>query len=224
MNRGVTAGVAVGAVGLGVWLVRAAQADSPPVPRDGFGVADQDVTNVIAVPSGMKCGSFALTVQTSEPPAGFTGACLMDRPYGATVPSVCYSPTGAQYGSADLALPSPTVTTTCTIAASQVQQPDWQIQVGSSRAITRMNAPASYRQFVTCAPHLTTAQREAVVQACTPVGGCPCYTQPVGVNSCCTPFSMAMAPTGDGTTVQGTAFFGMGTSAPSTAPSASASP
>ena len=32
-----------------------------------------------------------LQVQTSEPAGGFTGACLLDRPYGTTLPTVLWS-------------------------------------------------------------------------------------------------------------------------------------
>jgi hypothetical protein len=217
MNRKKIMGFAAGtlAVGVGVLVAHAGPSAPAPTARDGLGEADEEITAVIAAPVGMSCGSWAaadLQVQTSEPPGGFTGACLLDRPYGSPLPTVCYSPpaasgtpeagpsTGASYSTPD-GHPL-TSSTPCTIPASQVVQPSWSAQVDPTTGqVSRQNAQNSYRRMVTCAPHL------AAPANCngSSNGGCPCFTTPVS-RSCCTPFQTAMT-LADGQNAQGTAYF-----------------
>jgi hypothetical protein len=218
MNRKKIMGIAAGtfAVGIGVLAARADAPAPPPPVHDGFGEADEEVTAVIAAPVGMSCGSWgaaSLQVQTSEPATGFTGACLLDRPYGTTLPTVCYSPpaasgmpdagpsTGATYSTPD---GHPLMSSTpCTIPASQVVQPSWSVHVDPTTGqVSRQPAPNSYRRMVTCAPHLATPAN------CdgTSNGGCPCFMMPVS-RSCCTPFATAMTLAQDGLNAQGTALF-----------------
>lgn len=181
-------------------LALVARAQSASLVLDFFGEADQDVTAVTAVPAGMKCGGLTvdagLVVETTEPPQGFTGACLMNRPYGATVPTVCYSPANATYSSQG-------GTTQCTAPAANVVQPDWYVNVNQAGALSRQNLPNSYRVMETCAPRLSAPDPNC--QWGSTNSNCPCNTQPVS-QSCCTHYGVAMTST-DGQTAAGTAYF-----------------
>jgi hypothetical protein len=205
MNRKVFLGAGSGVLLAGVVAVLVARANPMPAPdvRNIYGEGDQDVTAVMPVPSGLTCGAWGVTdlkVQTSEPPTGFTGLCLMDRPYGATLPTICFSPPGAKYNdSFGNALVS---TTTCAAPTSQVAQPSSQIHVDQGTGKVSRQSAAGYRRAVTCAPHMNPPPQCA---GGTTNGGCPCFTTPVS-NSCCTPFQTEMASS-DGQTAQVAAYF-----------------
>jgi hypothetical protein len=200
-------GLAAVAIGVGLLASRAGADPAPSTAlRDIYGEADEEATDVTAAPTGMACGAWATTdlkVETSEPPEGFTGACLMDRSYGAALPSVCFSPSGAgatNYSTPDGHPLGPV--TTCTIPAAQVVQPSWRLHVDpNSGQVSRQNAGNSYRALLTCVPHLAAPANCSGTQN----GGCPCFTSPVS-RSCCTPFATAMTSS-DGQTAQGTVYF-----------------
>ena len=210
-------GAAIAAVGLGIVGTRAHADPTPPpaVPHDFYGEADNEVTAVAPAPLGMTCGSWSLTTQTTEPPEGFTGACLMDRAYASglvpvsgVLPAVCFSPVGAT-SLADYSTPDGhplgtgnTTGTPCSIPASQVAQPSWRIQVNpSSGQVVRQNQ-GSYRSMMTCVPHLAAATNCGG----TFNSGCPCYTSPVS-HSCCTPFATPMVSPDNGQTARANAMF-----------------
>jgi hypothetical protein len=192
---------------LGVFAVsrilggRPASAQQANLVRDFFGEADEEVTSVAPVPSGMACGGLSvgsgLTVQTTEPAGGFTGACLMNRPYGATLPSVCFSPAAAP--AASVTFNGPTTSVQCSIPAANVVQPDWSLGAPQNGKATRQTA-TSYQVLETCAPHVKGGDC-----AIYPNGGCPCNTLPVSA-SCCTHYGTQMASS-DGQTAKGTAYF-----------------
>jgi hypothetical protein len=176
---------------------RSARAQQANLVRDFFGEADEEVTAVAPVPSGMACGGLTvgagLTVQTTEPPGGFTGACLMNRAYGAILPSVCFSPANATYN-------GPTASVQCSIPAANVAQPDWSLGSPQNGNPTRQNASGSYQVMETCAPHVKGGDC-----ATYPNGGCPCNTMPISA-SCCTHYGTKLASS-DGQTATGTAYF-----------------
>lgn len=223
--------LAVSALGLFVLIresrPRSALADTPPVPRDFYGEADPDVTaGVTPVPDGMNCGGLSvaplplgapgmeplLTVQTSEPPGGFTGACLMNRLYGTgLLPSVCYSPSPATYTIRDH---GPTVE--CKVPAANVAQPDWKLSI-QGQEVTRQLV-ARLRTLETCVPHLGFVDPNCQAQPTQagkgfyagangdyPNGDCPCGTVLVS-HSCCTQIGAAMT-SDDGQTARGVAYF-----------------
>jgi hypothetical protein len=183
------------------------------VPRDFYGEADQEVTAVTPVPDGMVCGGLSvgngLTVQTSEPAGGFTGACLMNRAYGGGLPSVCYSPSPATYTTGD-----PGHTVQCTVPAANVAQPYWYVDVQQQPGKVTRQSVARLRTLETCAPHLG-----SIDPAChtvppepyqgpnedNPNGDCPCGTKLVS-HSCCTFFGQQLSSS-DGQTATGTAYF-----------------
>jgi hypothetical protein len=179
-----------------VFASRSASAQQANVARDFFGEADEEVTAVAPVPSGMTCAGLTvgagLTVQTTEPAGGFTGACLMNRPYGASLPTVCFSPDNATYNGA-------TGSVQCSIAAANVAQPDWSIGPAQSANPTRQNA-TSYQVMETCAPHVKGGDCAIYAN-----GGCPCNTMPVS-QSCCTHYGTQMTSS-DGQKATGTAYF-----------------
>jgi hypothetical protein len=108
-----------------------------------------------AEPIGLTCGTVALTVETSEPPTGFTGACLASHMnYVPQLPSVCYSPKAGSvtYG---------TGFSTCTVPAASAYAPYWTLPASYD----------SYRVLMTCYPQ-------------TPAGTCPQNSVSVS-NSCC---------------------------------------
>jgi hypothetical protein len=195
------------------------QAQKPPAVANFYGETNEDVTSVTPVPAGMSCASGGvngkltvdnggLTVQTSEPPEGFSGACLMNRAYGGGLPSVCYSPLSgvAKYTIRDL-----NPTTSCSIPAANAVQPDWAINVDQgARAVTRQPA-ARPRTMETCVPHLGHIDEKC--NAATgyyganddiPNGDCPCGTKLVS-HSCCTQIGAAMQS--DGQTAMGNVYF-----------------
>jgi hypothetical protein len=195
MRRRRPIGVAVGllavcgAVALAWVRVHAAHADPQDLVRDFYGEADEEVTAVAAAPTGMVCGGLSigsgLLVETTEPPTGFTGACLMNRPYGASLPTVCYSPANANYSGPG--------TVQCTIPAANVVQPSWHIGVSpEGGTVTRQYLNESYRVLETCAPHVA--------------GDCGANMAPVS-HSCCTHYGTAMTSNDDGKTAIGTAYF-----------------
>lgn len=206
MSRSRSMIVALGLVALGgVFAFARARAQGKPFVRDFAGEADEEVTSVIPVPDGMVCGGLSvgsgLTVQTSEPAGGFTGACLMNRPYGASLPSVCFSPTNgsyANYGKQEGSVK-------CTVPASNVNQPEWSVRSDQEAgAVTRQYAKNSYRVLETCAPHLGHPDPLCPLYEHS-IGDCPCNTVPVS-HSCCTHYETKMT-SGDGQTATGTAYF-----------------
>jgi hypothetical protein len=196
-----------------------ASAQSTPAAAAFQGETDKDVTKVNSMPSGMVCGGLSvgvggggLTVQTSEPQGGFTGACLMDRPYGGGLPTVCYSPAGATFSSPY----SASATVTCSIPAANVHQPDWTLKVDpAAKTVTRQTVPR-LRTLETCVPHLgsvdTRCYRSPAYYTAPsddyPNGDCPCGTTLVS-RSCCTQIGAGMV-TADGQTATGLAYFSLG--------------
>jgi hypothetical protein len=163
-------------------------------PRDFYGECDDDLTATPNVPDGMKCGGQAvgsgLTVQTTEPPEGFTGACLLNRPYPTYgLPTVCFSPTSATYILEDATrFDRPQ----CTVPAANVLQPNWHIAVDqTNHTVTREAAKDSYRVLETCVPH-------------TAAGSCPQNTLAIS-HSCCS--AGAPMTSADGQTATGTVYF-----------------
>jgi hypothetical protein len=77
-----------------------------------------------------------LTMQSQEPPTGFTGACLLDHmTYAPALPAVCYAPgTQAQYGAG---------TTPVSFPAAKVARSYEALPVTYD----------SYQALVTCFPH-----------------------------------------------------------------------
>jgi hypothetical protein len=90
MKEVVVIGMAVVA-GAGVSVALIARAEPPAVDAGSQAQTFPAASEV--TPAGM-------TVQTQEPPTGFTGACLVNyATYQPTLPLICYSPgTMAQYG------------------------------------------------------------------------------------------------------------------------------
>jgi hypothetical protein len=176
---------------------RPASAQQATLVRDFFGEADEEVTAVTPVPSGMTCAGLSvgsgLTVQTTEPAGGFTGACLMNRPYAATLPTVCFSPANATYNGA-------TTSVQCSVPAANVVQPDWSLGAPQGTTPTRQGASGSYQVMETCAPHLTSGDCPLYEN-----GGCPCNTMPIS-QSCCTHYGTKMASS-DGQKATATAYF-----------------
>jgi hypothetical protein len=196
-----SAAVVVAVVGVRIGS-HPAHADPSPRVRDFYGEADEDVTAVTPAPTGMACGMLSvgngLTIQTSEPPEGFSGACLMERPYSKGLPSVCYSPTNGSY---DISL-NPTQ---CKIPAASVVQPNWHLSVDqTNHTVTRENIP-TYRVMETCGPHLATPSPDCAWGPDGRNGSCPCNMTPVS-HSCCTQYGTPM-DSADGMTASGTAYF-----------------
>jgi hypothetical protein len=204
-SRWATLGLFLLAV-LGVYAVsralgsRSARAQQANPVRNFFGEADEEVTAVAPVPSGVTCAGLSvgsgLTVQTAEPASGFTGACLMNRPYGAALPSVCFSPDSATYTGYD----GGTASVKCSAPAASVAQPDWSIGAPQNGKATRQNASDSYEVMETCVPHVKGGDCALYAN-----GGCPCNTMPIS-GSCCTHYGTRMASS-DGQTATGTAYF-----------------
>jgi hypothetical protein len=108
------------------------------------------------LPLSMAEGTVNMTVQTTEPTSGFTGACLTSWIYGGqslhTLPSVCYSFQGAHYF---------TESTQLVMPAGQVFAPYWSLPPQDD----------SFDWLMTCVPHSGPF--------------CPTGTNPIS-NSCCT--------------------------------------
>jgi hypothetical protein len=200
---------ALGAVAVArIFASRSASAQQANLVRDFFGEADEEVTAVTPVPSGMTCGGLSvgsgLTVQTTEPAGGFTGACLMNRSYGgASLPTVCFSPDNATYVGTrtDGGTGTSSASVQCSVPAANVVQPDWSIGPAQGASPTRQNTTA-YQVLETCAPHVQGGGGDCAIY---PNGGCPCNTTPVS-QSCCTHYGTKMASS-DGMTATGTAYF-----------------
>jgi hypothetical protein len=208
-SRSVTLALAGTALASGLAIAafaanRSAHAQGAKLVRDFYGEADEEVTGAAAVPAGMVCGGTAsvgsgLIVQTTEPPEGFTGACLMNRAYGSPLlPSVCFSPANGTFSSLDTLAPGSTKqgSVKCTAPATSVLQPEWHLS-GGAGAVTRSNFDGNYRIMETCVPHGECANY--------PNSNCPCDTMPVS-NSCCTHRGTRMTSS-DGKTASGTAYF-----------------
>jgi hypothetical protein len=188
---------------------RSAHAQGTHVVHDFYGEYDQELTAVTPVPDGMVCGDggLTMTVQTSEPPGGFTGACLMSRPYGGGLPGVCFSPSNATYTIADLGQ-----TTPCTVPAANVVQPDWTVNADQGAHKVTRQPVARMRTLETCVPHLGAPDTNCnnvpanITWAgpSNPNGDCPCGTQLVS-HSCCTQMGAAMQS--DGQTASGAVYF-----------------
>jgi hypothetical protein len=181
-------------------VVGVAVAKGPSIVRDFYGEAVQDLNPSDPYPA-MTCGSLSvdagLAMQTVEPAQGFTGACLMNLPYSATLPTVCYSPVNANY--------SPGASSQCTIAAASDIQPDWYINANQKAGtVTREYLYESYRVLETCAPRLAQPDPSCTWSAAN--RNCPCNTVSVS-NSCCTHYGTAMSSPDNGRTATGTAYF-----------------
>jgi hypothetical protein len=183
--------------------VRSAQAQAEAPVRDFYGEADEEVRAVAAAPAGMVCGALSvksgLSVQTTEPPGGFTGACLMNRSYGGGLPSVCYSPGKADYTGHAIVR--------CTLPAAEAVQPEWLISASDTTgALARTPIDNNFRVLETCAPHLTMPSPDCLWGPDKLNGNCPCNTVPVS-HSCCTQFGTKMTTNDQGKTAVGTAYF-----------------
>jgi hypothetical protein len=140
------AGVVVGVV---AWASAQSASPMPGASQVVFGASDGGATGV--------------TVQTSEPDGGFTGACLVPFiRYTPQLPTVCYSPAGASYG---------TGFTTVSFPAADV-----------SFSYSPVPNQDSYQSVMTCAPHLTAPGSTCATW--TGQGTCPCGTFPIS-QSCC---------------------------------------
>jgi hypothetical protein len=132
---------------------------------------------------GADGGIGGITVQTSEPDGGFTGACLVPFVrYASQLPTVCYSPAGASYG---------TGFTTVSFPAAEV-----------SFSYSPVPNQDSYQSVMTCAPHLAAAPSSCSTWA--GQGTCPCGTFPIS-QSCCD-YGMHMQSV-DGVHAQGVVAF-----------------
>jgi hypothetical protein len=197
-----------------------AQAQGKQLVRDFFGEASEEVAVTSAVPDGMVCTdsnveggaiSYAvgsgLTVQTSEPPNGFRGACLLSRPYGGGLPSVCYEPVDANY-----TINTFGGTSQCTIPAANAAQPDWSIGVDPKTGNVSREPIPRERVLETCVPHLghpdpNCSNMPPWITWATPNNpnaDCPCGTALVS-RSCCTQFGTPMQM--HGKTATGTVYF-----------------
>ncbi len=117
-----------------------------------------------AQPAGLACGTLSLAMQTTEPPSGFTGACLAPyMTYAPQLPTVCYSPAAAgptdgglpegappDGGAADASSPASTGgvtygqgTTACTVPAGNIFRSYWNLNPSYD----------SYQVLLTCYPH-----------------------------------------------------------------------
>jgi hypothetical protein len=221
LSRAATVAVgALAAAGTAVFAyctrTRPAHAQANQAVRDFYGEASEEVTAVTAVPDGMVCGKASvgsgLTVQTTEPPGGFTGACLMNRPYGGGPPSVCYSPSPAKYTIQDMGPTAP-----CTIPAANVVQADWHVNAsGPDAGNGARQAVARTRVLETCVPHLGEIDTKCYAKkqeqyfgptSNFPNGDCPCGTTLVS-HSCCTQFGRQLQ-SDDGVTASGPVYFEM---------------
>lgn len=141
-RRNLFAAITVGLVGMGALFVRFADAQSSPPPLDASEVA--------FVP---------FTVQTAEPPTGFTGACLAPSvTYAPQLPTVCYSPK-ASLVDTDGGL---------RLGATRFAVPAAKVLRAYSQNGTNYD---SYQALVTCFPHDGS-------------GHCPQLSYPIS-NSCC---------------------------------------
>jgi len=113
-------------------------------------------------PSASAVTPAGLTMQTTEPPGGFTGACLLPALiYAPQLPLVCYSPAGAQSSASGSGIEWG-ATQEITFPAAQVAH--------SYDSLPSNND--SYYPVATCAPHVSDG------------GGCPTGLYAISA-SCC---------------------------------------